>query len=410
MAPPQPGDPGSTAPGDTQVRQLVERYVDQLKALGAVRSPAVERALRTVQRHRLLEAFYHRPVDAADFAVVHHDPDQPRPEHLELIYSDAALATRVVERFGGRWPASSTSQPSLVAEMLELLDLGPGLRVLEVGAGTGYNAALLSELVGDQHLVVTIDIQDDVVVQTRRLLVRAGYPDIVVLLGDGVDGAPEHAPFDRIVATVGCSDLSPTWAEQLADDGRLLVPLAHAVGHPLFLLAKRHGRLEGRIVGWSGFMPAHGPLHLDGLWPQGIRLPGPDEPVHQRDPWPGFGAEGPLPSCGISADELDLLFFLSLLDHRACWAADGVGLSHGPNGTALASPDGVRWWQDATLVDDLDRRHAQWLAHGRPALADYRVAFVPIAEDAAPPPGGWALDRRFFRELVWLDAPGQATS
>lgn len=100
--------------------------------------------------------------------------------------------------------------------MLELLDLAPGLNVLEIGAGTGYNAALMAELVGDQHLVVTLDVLEDVVEQTRRLLARAGYPEIAVLWRDGVQGAAERAPFDRIVATVGRSDLSPRWAEQLA--------------------------------------------------------------------------------------------------------------------------------------------------------------------------------------------------
>jgi protein-L-isoaspartate(D-aspartate) O-methyltransferase len=403
LAPPQPGDPGTTATDQADVRRLIDRYVDQLKAQGAIRSPAVERAFRTVPRHRLLETFYHRPVDAPDFAVVHHDPRHPRPEHLQRIYADTALATRVVEQFGARMPASSTSQPSLVAGMLELLDLTPGLRVLEVGAGTGYNAALLAELVGDQHLVVSVDVQDDVVAQTRRLLARAGYPEVAVLRRDGVQGVPEHAPFDRVVATVGCSDLSPAWAEQLADDGLLLVPLAHAGGHPLYLLGKRHGRLEGRVAKAAAFMPARGLLHVEGLWPLGVVQPDAHEPIHRRTAWPGFGAKGRLASLGVSVDELDLLFFLSVLDRRACWGPGGVGLSDGRNGWAVAGPDAVRWWKDATLAEELDRLHAQWLARGRPALGDYRVTFAPIADDSAPPPGGWALDRRFFRELVWLE-------
>jgi protein-L-isoaspartate(D-aspartate) O-methyltransferase len=198
MAPPQPGDPGSTATGQARVRQLIDRYADRLKAEGAIRSPAVERAFRTVPRHRLLETFFHRPVDAADFTTVHHDPARPRPEDLELIYSDAALGTRLVEQFGARLPASSTSQPSLVADMLELLDLTHGLKVLEVGAGTGYNAALLAELVSDQRLVITVDVAEDVVAQTRRLLAGAGYPGITVLCRDGFEGVPEQAPFDRL--------------------------------------------------------------------------------------------------------------------------------------------------------------------------------------------------------------------
>ena len=136
MAPPHPGDPGSTATGQAHLRPLIDRYADRLKAEGAIRSPAVERAFRTVPRHRLLETFFHRPIDAADFTTVDHDPVRPRPEDLELIYSDTALGSRLVERFGARLPASSTSQPSLVADMLELLELTRGARVLEMGAGT----------------------------------------------------------------------------------------------------------------------------------------------------------------------------------------------------------------------------------------------------------------------------------
>lgn len=126
-----------------------------------------------------------------------------------------------MERFGARMPASSTTQPSLVADMLELLELTRGVRVLEVGAGTGYNAALLAELVGDQRLVITVDVAEDVMAQTRRLLAGAGYPGITVLCRDGFDGVPERAPFDRIVATVGCADISPHWAEQLASENLL---------------------------------------------------------------------------------------------------------------------------------------------------------------------------------------------
>lgn len=401
MAPPESGASGTPSTGEADVRQLVERYVQRLKGDGAIRSPAVERAFLSVERHRLLQTFY-RPPGPRGGPPVHHDPAHPLAEHLELIYSNTALGTRFVDGM----PASSTSQPSLVAEMLELLELAPGTKVLEIGAGTGYNAALMAEIVGDQRMVVTVDILGDVVEQTRWLLARAGYPGIAVLLRDGIDGAPERASFDRIVATVGCSDLSPKWVEQLADDGRMLVPLDHAGGHPLFLLHKEHGGLQGRVASWAGFMPVRGPLHLDGLWPVGVLTEESGEPINERDPWPGFATAGPPPGRGCSADESDFGFFLSLADRRACWAPGGVGLSEGRNGWAVAGPDSIRWWGDASLVEDLDRLHSAWLSCGRPAVGDYRVAFVPIEEDSAPPPQGWAVDRRFFRELVWLPSRG----
>jgi protein-L-isoaspartate(D-aspartate) O-methyltransferase len=398
MAPSQSSDPRTSPTGEANVRQYVERYVQQLKTDGAIRSPAVERAFRKVERHRLLQTFY-QPPGPQGGPPIHHDPEHPIAEHLEVIYSNTALGTRFVDGM----PASSTSQPSLVADMLELLDLAPGNSVLEIGAGTGYNAALLAELVGDQRLVVTVDVLDDVVEQTRRLLAKAGYPGITVLLRDGFEGAPEKAPFDRVVATVGCSDLSPRWVEQLAEGGMLLVPLEHAGGHPLYLLRKQHGRLTGRVACWTGFMPIRGPLHVDGLWPIGALQPGSNEVIHERDPWPGFAAAGPLPGRSCSPDESDLLFYLSLADRRACWAPGGVGLSDGMNGWAAAGPNRIRWWKDASLVEQLDHLHSAWLASGRPTLRDYQVAFVPIGEDGAPPNGGWTLDRRFFRELVWLE-------
>jgi protein-L-isoaspartate(D-aspartate) O-methyltransferase len=387
------------APDEAGLRSFIERYVRELTAAGAIRSPGVERAFRTVQRHRLLETFYLRAPGARGPSAVHHDPASPRREHLELIYSDDALATRFI----GRMPASSTSAPSLVARMLELLGLAEGMKVLEIGAGTGYNAALMAEITGDQELIVTIDVLDDVVEQTRRLLAGAGYPRIRVLARDGFDGAPEEAPFDRIVATVGCSDLSPHWAGQLADGGAMLVPLEHSGGHPLLLLRKDGTGLRGRIALWTGFVPVHGMLHIDGLWPLGYHRPGPGELIRAAGPWPGFGARrpsGPPGSADLAADEIDFLFFLGLSDRRAGWLEPGPGLNNGPDGWAAAGPDGIWWWKDASLAAQLDRLYREWAARDRPAISDYQVTFLPAGAACDLPAGGWQVERRFYRELL----------
>jgi protein-L-isoaspartate(D-aspartate) O-methyltransferase len=381
---------------EAEIRVLVERYADELKAAGAIESAAVERAFRTVERHRLLETFYHRDADGR--RTVEHDPGRPRRDHLALIYADTALATRHI----GGMPASSTSQASLVARMLELLDLSEGMKILEVGAGTGYNAALLAEIVGDQRLVVTVDVLEDVVDQTRRLLAGAGYPRIRVLLRDGFEGAAEQAPFDRIVATVGCSDLSPHWAEQLADDGTMLVPLAQASGHPLVLVRQDGGVLRGRMVERTGFIPVRGPLHIEDLWAPGIVVPCEDEVVHEPEDRARFAARRPEEPMGVTDDESDFLFYLGLHDRRACHARQGPGLSDGPDGWAALSPDGIWWWKDPSLARELDRRYREWDARGRPALGDYQISFVPAGEQGDPPPGGWQIERRFYRQLLTL--------
>jgi protein-L-isoaspartate(D-aspartate) O-methyltransferase len=391
----QPGDVGYA--DEAEIRATVERYADGLKASGAIGSAAVERAFRTVERHRLLETFYYR--DATSRRTVEHDPAHPHRNHLALIYADTALATRHI----GGMPASSTSQASLVARMLELLDLSEGMKILEVGAGTGYNAALLAEIVGDQRLVVTVDVLEDVVEQTRRLLAGAGYAQIQVLLRDGFEGVPEQAPFDRIVATVGCSDLSPHWAEQLAGDGAMLVPLKQASGHPLVLIRKDDGMLRGRMVERTGFIPVRGPLHIEDLWALGMRVTDPAEAVHEPDPRPRFSARRPDEPMEITDDETDFLFFLGLHDRRACHGPRGPGLSDGSDGWAALAPDGIWWWKEESLARELDRCYREWDARGRPALGDYQISFVPADQQGDPPPGGWQVQRRFYRQLLTLD-------
>jgi protein-L-isoaspartate(D-aspartate) O-methyltransferase len=151
------------------------------------------------------------------------------PRHLfvpglpvETAYQDDAIPTKLD---GNGMPISSSSQPTIMALMLDQLGLAPGHRVLEIGAGTGYNAALMSRLVSPGGEVVSIDIDQDLVRTARENLARAGYPQVVVVQADGGDGFAAGAPYDRIIATVGVWDLAPAWLDQLAPDGRIVVPL-----------------------------------------------------------------------------------------------------------------------------------------------------------------------------------------
>lgn len=172
--------------------------VDALRRDGRVRTDAVARAMSTVPRHLFL-------------------PDST----VETAYADNAVVTKVVDGVA----LSSASQPSMVAIMLEQLDLRPGQRVLEIGAGTGYNAALMAQLVGRAGVVTSVDIDEDIVVAAAGHLVAAGCPDVVLVTGDGALGHPAGAPYDRVVLTVGAADLRPEWVAQLAAGGRLLLPL-----------------------------------------------------------------------------------------------------------------------------------------------------------------------------------------
>jgi protein-L-isoaspartate(D-aspartate) O-methyltransferase len=119
---------------------------------------------------------------------------------------------------------SSMSAVRVQAMMLDQAGLEPGMRVLEIGSG-GYNAALISEMVGPDGDVTTTDIDPDVTDRARRYLHEAGYKDVRVVTGDAEYGVQEFAPYDRIIVTVRAWDLPPAWTAQLTDTGRLVTPM-----------------------------------------------------------------------------------------------------------------------------------------------------------------------------------------
>ena len=333
--------------------------------------------MRRVQRHLFVESY---------FPEVDGRWHKREPAPLDVVYSDVALITRAVDG----WGTSSSSQPALVAIMLEQLELAPGMRVLEVGAGTGYNAALIAELVGNPALVRTIDYQADVAADARAALARAGAGGVRVIHGDGFEGAADGAPYDRIVATVGCPDVSPRWVEQLAPDGFILLPLRHAGANPLVRVERRGGGVVGRVVGYSGFMAIQGALADPAYGPP---TPRSGEPVVERPLWPD------LADAEWSGALGGFWFYLGLRDHRtviAGWPPErGFGLFDARAGSfAAVEQSRLAAYRDASLLDELERLHDEWLAAGSPGLLDYEITFQP----AAPPP--WTLARKYHRWSV----------
>jgi protein-L-isoaspartate(D-aspartate) O-methyltransferase len=179
--------------------QLREQLATRVVADTRIGSERVAAALYAVPRHLFL-------------------PER-RPE---VAYQNEAIVTKRDET--GQ-PISSSSQPTIMAIMLDQLDLAPGQRVLEIGAGTGYNAALISHVVGPSGQVTSVDIDPELVGQAREHLARAGFSDVTVVCADGAGGYPERAPYDRVIATVGVSDLAPAWLEQAVPQARIVVPL-----------------------------------------------------------------------------------------------------------------------------------------------------------------------------------------
>jgi protein-L-isoaspartate(D-aspartate) O-methyltransferase len=214
--------------------ELAGRLTDHVLATSGVTDDRIAAALRAVPRHLFLP---HLPPEEA--------------------YRDDAIVTK---RDADGLPVSSSSQPTIMAIMLAQLGLAPGHRVLEIGAGTGYNAALIRHIVGPSGAVVSVDIDPELTQAARGHLASAGYPDVTVACTDGAGGWPDGAPYDRVIAAVGVSDLAPAWVAQAAPAARIVVPL-DVRGMQLSVAFERAGEhWSSRSLVPCGFMRMRGTL------------------------------------------------------------------------------------------------------------------------------------------------------
>jgi protein-L-isoaspartate(D-aspartate) O-methyltransferase len=217
-----------------ELTRMRERLATRVIAANHIGSDLVADALWTVPRHLFL-------------------PDLPPT----AAYRDDAIVTK---RDADGLAISSSSQPAIMAIMLDQLDLAPGHRVLEIGAGTGYNAALIRHIVGPSGRVVSVDIDSDLTDQARSHLASAGYPDVTVVWADGAGGYPADAPYDRLIATVGVSDLAPAWLAQVTAEARIVVPLDVGGTQLSVAFERSGGHWASRSLAPCGFIRMRGTL------------------------------------------------------------------------------------------------------------------------------------------------------
>ncbi|UGY91452.1 methyltransferase domain-containing protein [Streptomyces gobiensis] len=247
-----------------------EALLRELVAGGALTDPAWRAAFEAVPRELFVPSYF-VGTSRGHERRWGEDPDpRARERWLDGCYEDVALATRLRDSE----LISSSSQPSLMARMLEALEVGDGMTVLEIGTGTGWNAALLSHRLGDEQ-VTTVDLDPEITEPARAHLARAGYRPTVVT-GDGARGCPARAPYDRIIATCGLNTIPQTWIEQSAPGGLILAPLATGLirlrvpdgtyGEGHFLQTPAY------FVPLRGGLPEHEPpLHTHGVPRHAIR-------------------------------------------------------------------------------------------------------------------------------------------
>jgi len=194
-----------------------------------------------------------RSVDAAVRAVPREAflPGTPLAE----AYGDSPVVTH---RDKDGVATSSASAPGIVAAMLAQLDVHVGQRILEIGAGTGYNAALLAHLTGPAGHVTTIELDAAIAAEAGTALAAAGYSQVTVIAGDGEYGHAPNAPYDRIIVTAGAWELPSAWADQLATAGLLVVPLRMRGLTRSVTFEHAAGIWRSRAMYECGFMPIRG--------------------------------------------------------------------------------------------------------------------------------------------------------
>lgn len=365
---------------------------DALVRDGELADDRIAVAFRATPRHLFIPAVGVHSLDGAALDATA-DPEG----WLSAVYSDEVVITRLdtaATTHSGIAATSSSSAPTIVARMLSTADLREGHRVLEIGAGTGWNAALLAVLLGDDA-VTSVDIDAEVAAAARAALARAGRAP-TVLHRDGESGYPPHAPYDRVIATCNAARVPRPWIAQTVTGGLIVTPWStvDGFGGALARLTKAaDGSAAGPLLGRLGF-----------IWLRGQR-PSPVDPGELKaDPEHRERTEvDPMPWLS----DWDATFPLSFMVRS--WRGGLRRTEHGPAAWVRATGSDGSWariipgptgWTieqagPRRLWDELRAALDQWRGHGCPGVDRYGLTVAPDGVHRAwlgdPDGPGWTL-------------------
>ncbi len=325
-------------------------------------SPWVRSAVAVLPRHCFAPEVVWSWDGARWEAVARGDAEE---RWASLVYGDPydAAVTQVEDGL----PSSSLSCPSVVADMLDSLRLDAGHRVLELGTGTGWNAALLAHRAGPGR-VTSVEVDPGLAAGARRRLADAGV-DVAVHVGDGAAGWPQAGPFDRVIATYAVETVPWAWVVQTRPGGRIVAPWGR-LGHVALTVADDGASAEGWVQGLGMFMPARG---VD----QGLEL-------HQvRERSPGGPAAAAFGRAAAGLADASLLFALRVLlpDVRVSTSSGGGAAAtawlhdaHSSWARLTDQPDGqttVERGGPRRLDEEMTTGWDRWEKAGRPSLYDF---------------------------------------
>lgn len=360
------------------------RLTRVLRSAGVLADPAWRTAFAQVPRHVFLGRFF--VANGGGWQAA----DRTDPGWLDQVYADRVLVTQL-DGDPARWeqarttgpvrgvPTSSSSQPGIMAVMLGALRVADGNHVLEIGTGTGYNAALLCHRLGSAN-VTTVDIDPTLVAAARGRLASCGFTPTCVAT-DGAAGYPANAPYDRVLATCAVARIPLAWLAQTVPGGFVVTTLHRPIGAGLVRITAGPGATgQGRVLAEDGrFMPLRAHKLARGARPD--RPTGAARPTDLDGEW--------LVNCRSAFEFYAGLAFpaatASMTEDGAIWLVD-------PDGSwARYERDGGHRlvWQGGPrrLWDIVETTHAEWLGLGRPARDRF----------------GITVDAE--RQELWLDAP-----
>jgi protein-L-isoaspartate(D-aspartate) O-methyltransferase len=367
-----------------------EQRVDELVASGEL-SPGWRPSFLAVPRLPFIpDVIWHevddvmRPVSRAE----------NRERWLQLASGEQAVVTQVDDGRpagpgnGGDLPTSSASQPNVVALMLKHLDIQGGESVLEIGTGTGWNAALLAHRLGPQR-VTSVEIDAELATHARMALSEAGFGEVTTVTGDGSLGYASGAPYDRVLATVGCKDVPYAWVRQTRPGGRIVAPSWALTYHGLLLAltVSEDGIAAGRFVDDASFMMlrnqrAHRARQVITDTDDYEHATVTETDLHPAEVASASYAGGAVIAIGTRVPDCRSDYFpstapgskdgtLRLADHRSgSWARLQYDHDGGP-------PYLVHQFGTRRLWDEVQAAHQWWVEQGRPDADRWRFTVTP---------------------------------
>jgi protein-L-isoaspartate(D-aspartate) O-methyltransferase len=357
---------------ELMVREIEEQYGEALPS-------RVADALRAVPRHLFLDRFRTRVE-----ATWHEVTAESLPWQLPVLYRNTGLGID-----GDGESGVTISQPGMVARMLALLDLQPGQRVFEVGAGSGWNAALMGALVRPGGRIETVEIREQLAERARAALARCGLGNVHVSTGDAAAGVGD-ASFDRAVFTCGAHDIPAFLYRAIRPGGLLLfVWKVPGGGDALVLFAREGDGFVSRDVRRCEFVPMTGANAGSN----------PVEPLDAFSPWPALRdrvvARRAFPAGAGPWRNTSLRSWLSITEPRARFFESERGPAFGlwleeAGSLALIAAGELTIHGSASAGEALDRVLADWAARGMPDATDMQIRAYPAG---AAPPGEWMVRR-----------------